>query len=425
MVSVTSSALDLFDPIQVQTSMVAAAWSDYHTISDPATSAQLEFYIPGSQDQYVDFNDTKLYLEVSLQATPHTAVVAPANNILGTLFSDVSVFLNDTPIQGGEPYYPYKAIIESLLLFDNETKKTQLRARGFIKDESGKFDDEANAGHKVRVALFANSKRIELVGPLHVDLATQPRYILPRVDIRVRMVRAAARFTVNAFGVAPKSTKIIIHKAWLSVRRVSVLPSVQLGHELGLARNNAMYPVQHVSMDSHTVPAGQQTFTRENIFRGRMPKFMVMGMVSNDAYTGKYKANPFNFQSFDISHLGLYREGECLPERTPYEMEHSYQYVRPFMGTIHALEQFNRNQNNGITLDDFMNGNMLFAFNLTPDMAMGGNSGGCQQAYRIGNLRLEARFRQPLAKPVNVIYYGVFDGKIEITKDRAVTVDFS
>ena len=35
---------------------------------------------------------------------------------------------------------------------------------------------------------------------------------------------------------------------------------------------------------------------------------------------------------------------------------------------IYALEQCNRNENNGITLQDFTGGTMLFAFNLTPDL---------------------------------------------------------
>jgi hypothetical protein len=177
-------------------------------------------------------------------------------------------------------------------------------------------------------------------------------------------------------------------------------------------------------MDSHTVPAGQQSFVKENIFQGRMPKFLVVGMVRNAAFVGGFGNNPFNFEPFGVSYVGLFRDGECVPERTPYDMRDNRHYTRAYLGMIHALEQYNRNENNGITLEDFTGGTMLFAFNLTPDLAAGGNSGGCQQAYRNGNLRLEMKFRAALPAAINVIYYGVFDGKIEITKDRSIHLDY-
>ena len=426
MFPVAKSELLLFDELPVQTSIVGAGWGDYHSISDPASTAQLEFYIPGSQDEYVDFNDTKLYLDVHVEGTPDTSVLAPANNMLGTMFSDVSVQLNDVTVQGGEPYYPYKAMIETLLMFDNGTKKTQMRAGGFIKDDATKFDDATNTGHVTRTAIATGKNHFELIGPLHVDLATQPCYLLPRVDVRIRLVRTTPQFAINSYDATNVLTgaKIVIHKAILYVRKVRVLPSVQHGHELGLLTQNALYPIQHVSMDSHTVPANQQSFVKENIFQGRMPKFLVVGMVRNDAFVGAFGRNPFNFESFGINYIGLFRDGECVPERTPYDMSDDRHYARAYLGMIHALEQYNRNENNGISLDDFIGGNMLFAFNLTPDMAVGGNSGGCQQPYRQGNLRLEMKFRTALPAAINVIYYGVFDGKIEVTKDRTIHLDY-
>ena len=415
----------MFDELPVQTSIAGAGWSDYHSISDPASSAQLEFFIPGNQDEYIDFNDTKLRLDLSVQRTPDTVAVAPANNILGSMFSDVSVQLNDVTIQGGEPYYPYKAMIETLLLFDAGSKKTHRRAGGYIKDEAGKCNNVDNAGYKARLALVTGGKRLEVVGPLHVDLATQPRYLLPRVDVRVRMVRASTQFAIDSLAADPTACKLVIHKAILYVRKVRVLPSVLHGHELGLQAHNAIYPVQHVSVDSHTVPSGQQSFTKENLFQGRMPKFLVVGMVTNNAFVGAYNQNAFNFQHFNISYIGLFRDGESVPERTPYDdLTDTQHYVRPYMGTVHALEQFNRNENNGITLADFVGGSMLFAFNLTPDMTVGGNSGGVQQPYRTGNLRLEVKFKSALTDAINIIYYGVFDGKIEITKDRTIHLDY-
>lgn len=426
MIPCGKSELLLFDELPVQTSIIGAGWVDYHTISDPRSSAQLEFFIPGSQDEYIDFNDTKLYLDLTVEATPNNSVVAPANNMLGTLFSDVSVQLNDVTVQGGEPFYPYKAMIESLLNFDDGVKRTQLSTSGFVKDQAGRFDAANNTAHTARTAMVTGGRQFELIGPLHVDLATQPRYILPRVDIRIRLVRTTPEFALNSWDTTNALTgaRILIHNAILYVRKVRVLASVQHGHEIGLTTQNAIYPIQHVSMDSHTVPSGQQSFAKENLFQGRMPKFLVVCMVKNVGFVGNYANNPFHFESFDVSYVGLFRDGESIPDRSPYEMIDDHHVTRAYLGMIHALEQYNRNETNGITLDDFRRGNMLFVFNLTPDMAVGANSGGCQQPYRNGNLRLEMKFRSALAQSINVLYYGVFDGKIEITKDRSIHLDY-
>lgn len=429
MIPCGKSELLLFDELPVQSSMTSSTWVDYHSVSDPKSSTQLEFVIPGSQDEYVDFNDTKLYLELQLQKQPAAAVVGPVNLLLNSLFADVAVQLNDVTIQGAEPYYPYKAMLESLLLFDRETKQTQLAAAGYVEDLPGKHNDAAtNTSHTVRATwLNQTNKVLELCGPLHVDLATQPRYLLPRVDIRVRLVRTAPEFYLNCWSAgqdALQSAQIVINKALLFVRKVRVLASVLQGHEQGLQQSNAIYPVQHVSMDSHTVSDGQLSFTKENLFQGRMPKFVVVCMVRNDAFVGDYKQNPFNFQHFDVSYCGLFRDGESIPERTPYEMPSEAHMTRAYLGMFHALELYNRNESNGITLDAFRRGSTLFVFNLTPDLAVGAGGGGCQQAYRSGNLRLDMKFRQALPQAINVIYYGVFDGKVEITKDRNIYLDY-
>ena len=90
--------------------------------------------------------------------------------------------------------------------------------------------------------------------------------------------------------------KVIIEKAVLYMRKVHISPSVINGHEAGLLKQNAIYPIQRCEVISHTIPTGNQTYDKGDLFRGQMPKLVVVGLISNAAYAGDYAQNPFNFQ---------------------------------------------------------------------------------------------------------------------------------
>ena len=79
----------------------------------------------------------------------------------------------------------------------------------------------------------------------------------------------------------------------------------------------------------------------------------------------------------------------------------------------------NTNNDNGIDLEDFSKkGYAFFTFNLTPDFDINQ----VQQA-RDANLRLEMHFNEALPNAINVIAYGIFDAKIQITGDLRIITD--
>lgn len=424
MIPCAKSELMIFNGVPVQSTMLASSWVDFHTISNVTNNnGPLDFNIASTQDDYLDLNDTNLYIRLRVKSNPEAHAIAPVNLFMHSLFQDVTVKLNDTIIQGGDQLYAYKAIINSLLLFDEDTKNTQLRLCGYYKDQPTKLDDKENTGFAARAKWIENKKEFEMMGPLHLDLMNQTRYILPQVSVSLRMTRNKSNFSIISYDAGLTSVQIEILEAILYVRRVKALSSVVDGHESGLLQNNALYPLQHMRMETFAVARGSHSFNRENIFLGKMPKFVVVAMVENAAFTGAFTKNPFNFQHFNVNFVGLYREGESIPYRHPYDSIDfaNKRIVRPYMGMIQALEQFNRNDNNGITIDDYASGSTFFVYNLTPDLECGGN---CQQAYRNGNLRLEMKFSSALAESINVIIYGVFDGTLEITKLRNIIMDY-
>ena len=101
---------------------------------------------------------------------------------MNALFKDVSLYLNDVKIEGGQGVYPYKTTIETIFGFNRDTKFYQVKAMG-LDEESAK-----------RREWIAKSKTAELVGALRLDFFNQPKYLLPGVKVGIRLERKTSRF---------------------------------------------------------------------------------------------------------------------------------------------------------------------------------------------------------------------------------------
>ena len=435
MIGCVKSELSLFDPLVFQSTMEKASYVDYHAISNLDGGGPIEFHVTGTSEDYIDVNDTMLYIKVMITNLNGTNLdngvdVALTNMPISSLFSDVQLLLNDRQIKGGNQLYPYRAMISTLVQNNEATKKNQLICSGFIKEAATHHNSRAGASYTARKAWSAESASREFCGPLHLDFLQQSKYLLGQVDMHIKLVKSQPEFALHklaAPGAAPGTLaaltpcKIVFEDAILYVRKVRVAPSVILGHENGLAKQNVKYPIQRCEVVSYTIPQGSLRYEKDNLFRSQMPKLLIFGLVSNAAFSGSYALNPFNFQHGNVNYVALYREGESVPQR-PYKPNFTNgQYMREFMGLYQALEMYNRDDECGISFEDFAGGTALFAFNLAPDMSIGG---GYAQPMREGNLRLEINFTDSTTALMNVIVWAVFDSKIEITRMREVLVDY-
>jgi hypothetical protein len=374
-------------------------------------SGPVEFNIVGTQDEYFDLNETALYVKIKVVKNDGSNLDAaakpyPTNLTLAALFSDVCLTLNDTVVEGGHNLYPYKAMMSCLLQFDESMKKTQLEAAGYNPDTTE------------RTAWLAGSKSREFMGPLYLDMFSQSKYLLPGVNVRVKLTRSKNDFVLINSG--SKIVKVVLEQAILYVRKVKVAPSVLEAHEHYLATSgNALYPLQQTEMLTYTMAQGTRNHMQDNLLRGQLPKLLIVGLVSNDAFNGNMKKDPLLFDHNNLNYVTLYRDGESVPYTQPLQPDFDNGFVaRSYLSMVQCLEMFNSNLSNGITLKDFTSGGRtLFVFNLTPDLSAFGS---CGQPYQTANLRLEMKFSKSLAEATNVVILAIRDGHLEITKQRQV-----
>ena len=406
------SELRIFDHEMPQVVVDSANFVDINPTTSLSENANtIEFCINSSETEYLDLNDTLLYLRLKVtkadgKELPAASNVTPANFFMNALFSDVTLQLNDVIIEGGNQLYAYKSTIESIFGFSNAAKKAQLTPMGFCDDENQ------------RVKWIKESRTMELMGALRLDFLNQPKYLIPGVGVRIKLQRSPNKFALVHGNGNPV---VKLTQAKLYVRRVKAAPSVHLAHKKGLATaKNAIYAYNRGQMISYAIAQGSMSHFNDNLFSTKLlPKFVVVGFVKAAAYNGsEMESDPFNFEHFNVSSVGLFRDGQSLPYRELYEPNFKQglftrEYVKSM---IHCTQHLNTNLTNGIDMEKFANGGYtFFTFNMTPDFDYSQ-----RQMPKDGNLRLEVKFAEPLDKAINVLIYATFDSELQITKDGEI-----
>ena len=96
--------------------------------------------------------------------------------------------------------------------------------------------------------------------------------------------------------------------------------------------------------------------------------------------------------------------------------------MRSYMQTMQTFQYYNSDDTNGLTLNEFINGYTIFAFDLTTDKDI---SASHRQGRSTKNLRLDLAFQDPTKTTINVLLYAVFDSSIEITKQRETITHYT
>ena len=417
-----NTALCLFDKEPIQTDIKNCFDVKYYPVNNLGDNNPFEFHIPGTVEEYIDCDH--IFLEVTLKITKKdgkdidtaTDKVGFTNLVIASLFSDVSLTISDTQVEGGQCMYSYASYMSTLMQFTPQAQKSHMLALGWKKDEGGKMEDAANKGFVTRMEWTKDSKEVTFIGPVYLDFFRQSRYLISQTDMRIKFTQNKPDFALMGLA-AGTDYKFLISKAVLRVRRVTVNPSVINGHALGLKKHNAIYPVLHTEVTNFTIPKGQSNYTKDNLYPLQAPKMLMIGMIENDSFNGNYKKNPYNFQHFNLSRLGLFANGIAIPGRPVTPDFKGGSYLESYVDMMDAYHYFNTDDTNGITYEEFGGGYTIYAFDLTPDKSVTESR---KHTVSLNNLRLELQFETPLPSTINVILHATFDSHIEITQLRDV-----
>ena len=415
------SQLDLFTLPGTQTSQEKNTYVPHYPISNLDDDNPIEFDVKPSA-MYTDLADTRLYIRCRIvkqdgSDMPQGKAIA-SNMLFHSLIQRLDVHVGNKLITQSGGFYSYKAAIETLLNFGSDAKTSQLANIMYFKDD---YTGQPNAGALERQKLCNASTPFELFGPLHVDFFFQDKYLINNVPMRVKITRNQPKFYLLAD--VNYHIKLEITEAILWVRRIQIAPSVEMAHAKALlSGKNALYPLHRGEIEVMSVPAYQQTISRDNMFMSKLPKKLIIGLISNTNFNGAYNQHPFEFDHFHVGNIEVSVDGENVCG-TPMQLDYEKQkYMRAYNGLFHALNKSYKDSGLDITYKDFPHGYCLYCFDLTADGC--GNTSNHLELSRQGNLRLKMNLNYPLAQTINVICYGEFESVLEITNSREVLLDF-
>ena len=183
----------------------------------------------------------------------------------------------------------YRSYTETLLSFGDEAKKSQLSCLLWYQDTSNRFDSfsKANKGFQNRKELAADSKELDMIGKLHLDLCFQNRYLLNGVEVKLRLNRSKDAFCLVETG----DYMVEITSASLYCQKTVPSGAVQLSHARALPNSSAKYPIRRVEVKRFTVPHGIYSISKENPFLGQLPWRTVFNLVENKSFNGAIGKN--------------------------------------------------------------------------------------------------------------------------------------
>ncbi|KAF4529787.1 hypothetical protein B566_EDAN018055 [Ephemera danica] len=407
-----SGELDIFERPILQTGVVGGNWYQFKPTSVDADAAQLEFRVPGQGDFYLDLSRTLINVKLKITKaddTPYLAAdgIAPTNNLLDTLWSNVKIEMNQ------------KTVSDSRNITAKESHQT---ASLWYTDEPGKLDDGTNKALVERKKFTDASKTIDLAGKLHCDLFNTSKYLLNGIDMRLIFVKNKIEtLLMKESNVAAPKLKILDASLW--IRKVKINPSILLAHANNLNHHTAKYPFKRVEMHNYTISSGSQYHTVENMFLGRIPTRVIIGLVSHKAFSGAHEKCAFNFQHFDMNYLTPFKNGEQMFSRpyAPVFDDSEYAYAMPYIQSFINTGNHLADDGYRISMEEWQKGYALFPFDLTPDLSAHEQHWCIQEQ---GNLRLELGMKTALKEAVTIVVYAEFREVMEIDRTRECSLEY-
>ena len=350
-------------------------------------------------------------------------VVTHTNLWLQSLWNQLDVMFQQKLVSSSGTNYAYKAMMDVLLNYEGDAAGTQLQTQLYYKDSAGSMDNTKssetplNQGLIRRNMLAKGSAFIDMEGPIYADVFQMPRYLLNEVDVHVKLFQNKNSFRLMS-SVPNKKYKVIITEVMLKAAMMGIHPDILKAHSRALEDGPARYPLLKTEVKTFAVSKGQYNVNLDDIYQGKIPNRLILGMVSADAYSGDLTKNPFNFKHYKSDFMCVYANGQSVPSKALQPKFSSGNYVEAFQTLFTGMELDGKDAGIECSRTDYAKGYTLVVFDLSSEVT----DVAVQTVHKQGNLQLEVRFAEALPEAINVILYASFPGEIKIDQARSIQV---
>lgn len=431
--------LAFFQPEFVADAVESTIMEDHLPIGFSATNQgnPIRFYIRGSE-MWIDLEKSYFEIEGKIEGVDAATVPVAAhtstsfsltNNFLHNLFNSIHINVNESPVTFSNDNYPYIAYIQNLYNYPSDYQDTIGDVYLWKKDTAGHMNASGrnittNRGAAERSFWVTDQDKVRGIMKLHSPLMMITPYLLSFLDLDIVMNRTenAQFYFMSAAG---STFTFRLDSIVFRVRKAKLVPSFVEGVEqmLHKQKESITYPLRDCRVTTKTYSGYGADIIEDNLFHGVLPTRIVIGIVSNNAYKGDFRENPFNFVHKNIKEIGIFLNGTAHPipmTQMDFATKATHNIYHLMLEAMQAAKPQPGQSSVCITKKEFDEGFTLFNFDMSSDQHGGFNH---QSLFnQPANIRLHLRFRQgDVADLITLIIYNELSSRMLVNASRQVS----
>lgn len=431
--SFNSDDLDLFNPPVIEKSIVSGRQASFRPLSENTNGPYMFNLQSQGADQYLQLNSIRLggkalIREKSGELLTDADNVSIVNLFPHSLFRAHEIEINNVLVTDLSSFSAhYQAYIQTIMSFNKSAQETHLKSQLFEMDTAGEYDTidkpasggKKNKGNSLREKICAASNLFDFYIPLCSDILQSDRLLHSSANLKLKLLRASDSFSL--LSDSSKDLEIHLSDLKLYANYVKIDEPMIRQHNSKMLKSPLIYPITRTLLKEYHFSSGEKSCYIPNLFTGKLPKSLVVGMVRDDSANGSTSLNPFNFQHFDLSESYLKLNGEMVPSDPLAPRFSEGHYKREYSEMLRNVGiDAGEDHGNCITPAQFAGGSFFMCYDLTGHK--------CNMLHRheslSGNVDLSLIFKNSLPQNIRVIVYASTDAQIELSAENDVTVRY-
>lgn len=456
------------------------SWTMSLTPSATITQDRITFNIPKLDgDNFPFLNDMKVKLRVRLtspvggiEQPKDDADIAPINNIGNSMFNNVKLYLNETQVSSStNGLYPYWAYLNAMVNNNEDRKLGLMQLFGYYEDHYWDNMPTTNvmSGWLRRRNLFGTLTKTgdevtfkydgEKIVTVYADIMTEFKgTTVPMLNLvggRLEIYLNRPGFYIQSGAknmndcVADKYyLKIVSAELFVNVKTMN--PSLSASLEKHLISTPQVYHTTRMDMRKILIPAGQTSFTTDNIKQTLVsPDRLMLFIVPNHYVDSEYGTSALRMNNYigtQVKYIppqgptpgGNRDQAHKRAYLTGVKLSLNNESLEPSEGGNSADELSRRKcmefyQNQGmmdaespvrISPENFADGRFVMLYDLTRSKRAA-LAGPIRQEAKQGNLKLELTFDKSLPTNSFLMVMSEFHSAVTVDKNRNVMYQYS
>ena len=424
-----TSNLMLWDPLHTQTSIVGTHIMEVFPQTSIDYSDTVSFLIKASPKLMIQNIEIISQIRVLSENEANPAAntnISVVSNLANAIWRSVDVVIGgenllqsfdnsynigswfDITMNSSKMQAPYLLQKELFLMDEATTKENSENATIYPADVEGVVPQPANKAALTHSKMIEQGKIVTLISDLNCSLFKSGKLLPSNLDVRVSLTKNYDGYVLLEPEVGTHKLKFI--KCYLRVTMQQPGDFCLNLMEQKLLKTPAIYQAEEGKVSFHSIPAGNEVVTINNLFpQGKLPVMFTFGVQDRTALGNARNKNPYTFHP--VKKVQLFIDGKPY---FPSALEGKTMHFDSFYQTIGY-------KTSGECLIDPKNYHIhpLIAVDLTADRTANKHHLNLSQSAEV---KLDIEFEQAAVDGLILLVYSYYDRIIEINSDRSVRI---